>query len=124
MNLETQIRKLARSSYWLNLYRSSKEISSIYLFDNRKNISGLQSIFLFWLKAYDSIYENMSNKEFDFLDEKYIQDDLRVDAFLCWRSKKYESELKKHRENDEARKLLKGEKSGKQTVCNVDLRSA
>ena len=124
MNIEAQIRKLARSLYWLSLYRSSKEISSISLFNNCTRISGLQSTFLFWLKAYDSIYENMSNKDFDFLDEEYIKDDTRVDAFLCWRSKKYESELKKHRDNDDARKLLKGSKSGKQTVCNVDLRSS
>ena len=124
MNIETQIRKLARSSYWLCLYRSSKEISSISLFDNCNHISGIQSMFLFWLKAYDSIYENMSNKDFDFLDEEYIKDDIRVDAFLYWRFRKYESELKKHREGEDARKLLKGSKSGKQTVCNVDLRSS
>ena len=122
MLLEQQIRKLARSTYWLNLYRSSKELACIGLFENNTNISGLQTTFLFWVKTYDSIYEDMATKEYDFLDEEYINDDVRVDAFLYWRRKKYEHDARKYQESQKAQKLLKGSKSGKQKFCNVDLR--
>ena len=52
MNLESAIRKLAKSVYWQSAYKASKE-NGIKLFDNDTNLSGLQIIFLYWLSLYD-----------------------------------------------------------------------
>ena len=123
MNLEKNIRKLARSTYWQNIFHASKDLSSISLFSNTSNFSGIQAQFLYWLRVYYSIYENLSEMEFDFLDEKMIEDDLRVDAFLFWRGKYYDAERRKYKEEEKARKINNNPKQGKKSYCNVDLRS-
>jgi hypothetical protein len=81
VDIEKQIRKLARSIYWQNIYKSAKEIGSIQLFENQTNFSGLQSLFLFWLSIYDSLYQDLTQKEWKYLDENVINSDIRCDAF-------------------------------------------
>jgi len=121
--LEKELRKIARSTYWQNLFQSSKELSNICLFSNNMNFSGIQVLFLYWLKVYSSVYEDLNNKEYDFLDEDLIKDDVRLDSFLYWRSKKHEAERLKYKKEEESRKYNKNSKSGNKTYCNVDLRS-
>jgi len=93
MSFEHNLRYLAKSNFWQTLYRSSKEITGINLFDNISNFSGLQVIFLYWLKVYDMLYTELSQKEWDNLSEKVIQDNYRCDAFLYWRSKQIEKKI-------------------------------
>ncbi|MCK9542832.1 MAG: hypothetical protein M0R03_12465 [Novosphingobium sp.] len=123
MNFEKEIRKLARSTFWQNLFQGSKELSNMALFFNTSNFSGLQILFIYWLKVYHSIYEDFYSKEYDFLDEELINDNVRCDAFLYWRQKKHESERLKYKEEEKGRQHIKGSKQGKQTYCNVDMRS-
>jgi len=87
MNLEDHIRKLARSNYWQEIYYHSKENSGIYIFENRSNFSGIQSIFLYWLRIYSLLYSELAQKDWDNLDKEVIEDDIRCDAFLYWRSR-------------------------------------
>ncbi len=47
MKLETEIRQLARSTYWQEIYNSSKNESSNRLFYNGSNFSGIQYLFLY-----------------------------------------------------------------------------
>jgi hypothetical protein len=119
MEIEPQIRKLARSTYWQNVYRSAKEIGSIQLFENITNFSGLQSLFLFWLSVYDTLYGELSSKEYKYLDEKVLDSDIRCDAFLYWRSQIKEAEIDKHKREQRESKLNFREK-GKTTTFDVD----
>lgn len=111
MNIEHQIRKLARSIYWQNIYKSAKEIGSIQLFENKTNFSGLQSLFLFWLSVYESLYTDMAQKEWKYLDEKVIESDVRCDAFLYWRSQIREQEIIKYKQDEKLRNVKLKDKS-------------
>jgi hypothetical protein len=119
MDIEKQIRKLARSIYWQNIYKSAKEIGTIQLFENKTNFSGLQSLFLFWLNIYDSLYQDLAQKEWKYLDEYIIDSDTRCDAFLYWRSQIREQEIIKHKREQQESKLQFKEK-GNVSMFNVD----
>jgi hypothetical protein len=113
------VRKLARSDYWQSIYSSAKDVGSIQLFENKNNYSGLQSLFLYWLKIYDLLYTELSQKEFKYLDEEVINDDYRCDAFLYYRSQIKESEINKQKLDNQVNKLNFKDK-GATSVFNVD----
>lgn len=95
MLLEEHIRKLARSSYWQGIYHASKDCNGVRLFKNEYDFSGLQSIFLYWLRCYSMLYEELNKLEWENLDEKVIKDNDRCDAFLYYRGKQIEKEYRK-----------------------------
>lgn len=100
MNIESIIRKLARSHYWQTIYFSSKEIDRISLFENNNDFSGLQFYFLNWLRIYSMLYSELAEYTDKKLTEKVIEDDCRCDAYLYYRRKKIEFDWKKHREKE------------------------
>jgi len=117
--IEDKLRQLARSSYYQSLYKASKE-NGIKLFENDTNLSGLQVVFLYWLSLYDFLYDTLARKEYDFLTEKYIDSNVRVDAFLYYRKRQNELELAKSKEEQlRQRTKFKGKK-GKQTYFDVE----
>jgi hypothetical protein len=121
MNIEQTIRKLARSTYYQNIYSSAKELGSIQLFENKVNLSGLQSVFLFWLGIYESLYKDLAHKEWKYLDEKVIKDDIRCDAFLYWRSQMREDAILKQKQQEKVSKLnFKG--NGSVSTFDVDFK--
>jgi len=103
MQIEDKIRELARSNYWQNLYHSSKEINGINLFQNDRDFSGLQNLFLYWLRVYHMLFEELGQKDWENLNESVLKDDICCDAFLYWRSKEQEKRIyenqKQEREN-------------------------
>jgi hypothetical protein len=105
MTIEGYIRKLARSTYYQNLYISSKEINNIQLFDNTFNFTGLQVLFLYWLRVYGMMFEELLQNKWKYLDEKVINDDIRTDAFLHWRKQQQEKELIEYRREQQVSKL-------------------
>ena len=107
MNIESNIRFIARTLYYQELYKSSKECSGINLFENITNFSGLQILLLYWIKVYDMLYTELANKQWDNLDNDVIKDDDRTSAFLYWRKKEIEKE---NRENNKP--LKKSPKKG------------
>lgn len=102
MNIEESIRILARSSYWQNIYMASKESNSIQLFTNVNNFSGLQNLFLYWLRVYSMLYDDLATKESPFLTQIVINDTIRCDAYLFYKKRKYELEMKKHNQSKRA----------------------
>jgi len=118
MQIESQIRKLARSTYYQNLYRSAKELN-IDLFENTSNFSGLQSLFLFWLNVYESLYSDLIQKEYKYLDEKVIENDIHCDAFLYWKSQIRNQELLRYKREQQINNLKFKNKSNVSTF-NVD----
>ena len=121
MNIESMIRILARSNHYQNLYNSAKEQNGIQLFANVNNYSGTQSLFLYWLRIYSMLYEDLMSKECQFLTENVINDSTRCDAYLYYKKKKQEKELRKY--NESKQKSAMGVKNSPDTdVYNVDLR--
>lgn len=114
MTLEEQIRKLARSQYWQEIYNASQKCSGIHVFENRTNLSGLQSLFLYWLRVYSMLYEELYSFEWENLDEEVIKNDGRCDSFLYWRRKQQEKKLREYkREERKSKKKNKGKNSFK-----------
>jgi hypothetical protein len=108
MNLEAHIRKLARNNFWQEIYFHSKESSGIYLFENKSNFSGIQYIFLYWLRIYSILYSELAQKDWDNLDKDVIEDDIRCDAFLYYRSKEQEKKIQEYKKDEKKSKHKKG----------------
>jgi len=119
MNIETKIRYLAKSVYFQNLYNSAKEINGVHLFENHNNFSGLQVLFLFWLRIYESLYTDIGKKEWKYLDENVIKNDIRCDAFLYWRGQIYDQKMQQYKQEEQIGKLKLKDKSNVNTF-NVD----
>lgn len=113
MKLEYYLRSMARSSYWQQIYNSSKECSGIHIFENVSNISGIQCLFLYWLKVYNLLYNEMVNGGWQNLDKDVINDDDRCDAFLFWRGKEIDKESHEQKKELKNHKNKKGQKEFK-----------
>jgi len=123
MNLDSQIRKLARSVYWQNLYRSSKDAYGIGLFKNTANFSSVQVNFLYWLQIYDMLYTELQKQEWgSILTERVINNDIRCDAFLYWRTKSIKKQIRNQKIEEQKQKIRsKGNHKGPITPFEVDL---
>jgi len=127
VNIDKSLRKLARSNYWQNLYRASQKCSSLSLFSNFKDYSGIQVKFLYWLQVYQMLYDELSTFEDNLLTEQVIENDFRTDAYLMHRSKKQEFLWKKYRQDEadsrrKARRKKGFKNPGKESNISVDLR--
>ena len=100
MNIDDQIRYLARSLYYQEIYKASKDCSGIYLFDNQTNFSRYQYNFLHWLRVYSMLYEELYSLEWKNLDQAVLEDNDRCDAFLYWRSKQQEKKIRKYQKDE------------------------
>ena len=126
-NLDNKLRILAKSSYWQALYRASQKCSFVSLFENAGTFSGLQVRFLYWLNAYQLLYDELSTFEDSLLTENVIEDNFRCDSYLAYRNKKHEFSWKKHRQEEEMAKRKASRKKpfkhpGKESTIEVDLR--
>jgi len=126
MQVDQELRKLAKANYWQSLYRISKECGTP-LFINNNNFSGLQVRFLHYLQIYDMLYNELLTHEDEYLSEAVIDDFDRTDAYLIYRNKKHDFLWKKHRQEERAAKIKSRNKKafskeGKHAVIDVDLR--
>lgn len=108
MSIDSQIRTLAKSNYWQQIFQSSKECNGIQLFQNSSNFSGLQCSFLNWLRTYDLLYTELANKNWQILDIDVIKDDDRTSAFLYWRRLEIEKENREYKKEERKSKIKKG----------------
>jgi len=90
MNLQA-LRKIAKSSKWQILYNRAKELGTIKLFENDSDLSKIQIMFLYYLELYASLYRDLGSNE-PYISEKVINDELRTDAYVLWRSTKKNKE--------------------------------
>lgn len=123
---ELKIRKLAKSVYWQNLYSASKTIQGVHLFNNDTNYTSLQLKFLYWLSVYEMLYEELAQHKDEYLTEKVIEDDIRTNAYLLYRNKKYDHMWKKMRLDEKMsehkNKHPKKHLSGEMNLIEVDMR--
>jgi hypothetical protein len=129
MDIDTKIRKLAKSQFWQSIFNASLKNSGIHLFQNVDNFSGLQIYFIYWLNCYNLLYEELAKHEDDKLTEDVLSDDFRTDSYLTYRNKKNDYLWKKYRREEKLRELQdrntdkkKKFSEGKKTLINVDLR--
>ena len=81
------LRKLARSHQWQSLYVRCKDVGTLKLFNNDSDLSETQRHFLMWLEVYNSLYMDLRMEE-DFISDAVIEDDIRCEAYLLYKSKK------------------------------------
>jgi len=125
MNVETEIRKLARSTYWQALYSAGQDGINVGFFINNDSLSGLQILLLQWIQTYNSVYTDLAKKESMFLTNAVIVDDIRCDAYLCIRRKKNAEEWFNHQQDEKKAKIKskhKFKKDGNISLIDVDLR--
>lgn len=102
--MEEFIRRLAKSYYWQGCYRQSKDLH-LSLFENSKDLSKIQIIFLNWLSIYESLYQDL-NMEESYISEDVVNDPIRTDAYLFWRRKCKDKIKKKEDISEEASNVL------------------
>ena len=123
MNITEYIRKEARSAYWQNIYRASKDCSNISIFKNNSDYSAIQSQFLYWLKVYDMLYSELAQKEWSYLSEDVIENDYRCDAFLYYRKREIEKQIQKNKMEASKSKIKStGKHKANVTPWHVDMR--
>lgn len=110
MDIETKVRELAKTQYWQSVYSSSQDCSGIHLFENSTNFSGIQVMFLYWLRVYSLLHEELHNQEWSNLNDKVIADDIHCDAFLYWRSKELDKRTREYKAEERKAKNNKGKK--------------
>lgn len=97
MNIENFIRELAKKVESQNLFAASKEINGIYIFDNKREFSKLQQLYLFYLYFYDSIYSNIALKK---VSEKVLDNSIREDSYSYYQKNKKEEKDKPKNDHD------------------------
>ncbi len=85
--MDNLLRKIARSHQWQSLYVRCKDMGSLKLFGNDSDLSEIQRHFLMWLEIYNSLYMDLRMEE-DYISEDVIEDDIRCEAYLLYKSKK------------------------------------
>lgn len=80
------LRTLARSEYWQNMYRNSKE-HNIKLFANESEMSRLQIVFLSYISLYDQVYTDIASNDSGIMDLDRIKDDMLIDAYITAKRK-------------------------------------
>ena len=83
MNIETNIRKIAKQVKYLNLFSASKELSGIRLFKNSDNFSKIQDIFLSYLYFYYNINMDISS---DKVSKKVLDNEINENAYMIYRN--------------------------------------
>lgn len=80
------MRNMARSYRYQTLYTRSKELG-LKLFDNDRDFSKIQMVFLGWLNVYDFLKAQIQMDK-PHLSEEILENNTLTDAWLYWWSKK------------------------------------
>jgi len=88
---ESTIRKLAKSIEMQTIFRASKEMYGVSLFNNHSNFSRIQTSFISYLYFYDMIYRDVALKE---VPEYVLKKELYEDAYLLYKQKNIKKDKK------------------------------
>ena len=83
---ENPLSKLARSDYYQFLYKEYLK-GRIKLFQNETDLTNLQIEFLKWLEVFKVIIDDINEGE-DFAFKEILNDPLRVQAYIVFKSRK------------------------------------
>lgn len=91
MNYIESIRELAKSNDYQNIYILSKDMGSIKIFENCRDFTYIQHIFLRYLNFYYNIYSDISMGE---VGDIVLENDLYSDAYVMWKNKNDKEKIK------------------------------
>jgi len=97
MNFEKQLRKLAKTTEHQNLFSLSKDIVTIKLFKNNRDLSKLQQFYLSYLYFYHDLYLDVELKK---VNSKVLDYEIYEDAYKLWKKEKPEDISKKDKAKD------------------------
>lgn len=97
------IRKLALSDEWQNTYILSRDIGTIQLFENNRNFTYIQNLFLKYLGFYYTIYSDIAMGE---VGENVLDSDLYADSYMMYKNKEDKQKFKKQTETIKPEKEL------------------
>lgn len=96
--LDNYLRKLAKKTETQNLFQAAKDMSCFELFENKKDLSSSQNIFLSYVYFYHSLNTDIVSKR---VNEKVLLDEIFENAWAYYRNnikEKTEIESNKQRE--------------------------
>jgi len=96
MNYIEGLRNLAKSNEYQNVYILAKEIGSIKIFENIKDFTYIQNLFLRYLNFYYNLYNDISIGE---VDEIVLENSIYSDSYMMWKNK-YEKDKYKNLTNE------------------------
>lgn len=110
MTINSSLRKLAKSTYYQNIFYSSKELHNIQLFRNKCDFSQIQTMFLNYLYMYDSINKDILLGD---VTSKVLNSEIYEDAYWLWKTSKDKKNTK-----DNKKKTKKGQSEVNLTLAN------
>lgn len=111
------LRKLASSFESQILYARQKDGMSVEFFNNKKDFTGLQLSFMFWLEIYHGLYNSLST-DTHYLNQAVIDNETRCDAYLKHRIKLQKEIVDREKPvNQQNKKKKKGVRIPGLSVC-------
>jgi hypothetical protein len=100
MNIYLEVKKLAKSSEYQNIFNAAKEINGIQLFKNNVDFSHIQNLFISYLRYYDSLFKDIVIKDLPkYISKKAIYED----SYMLWKQK---NEFSKDQKENKKKKGL------------------
>lgn len=84
---------LAKTTRWVILYSRAKEITGLKLFENETDFSKIQIIYLQYLQMVNTLHLDLAMGE-ELMSEYVLQDELRAEAYLYYKSEQRKEEMK------------------------------
>lgn len=81
------LQNLCKSNEHQIYYHRVKEIGSLRLFDNDRDLSKLQIMYLYYLELFSVLFQDLNMQE-QYISEEVINDPIRREAYLLYRKEK------------------------------------
>ena len=85
--LDNYLRKLAKKTETQNLFQAAKDMACFDLFENKKDLSSSQNVFLSYVYFYHSLNSDVASKR---VSEKVLLDEIFENAWAYYRNNKKE----------------------------------
>jgi hypothetical protein len=105
MDVQSSLRKLAKSDYFQNIYNLSKERGYFRLFKNEDDFTDLQITFLKYLNFYNTIFTDIALGD---VTEIVLNDFMYEDAYIMYKNKADTKKLKENKNVDEKKVPVSG----------------
>jgi hypothetical protein len=91
MNYIECVRELAKGDDYQNIYILSKDMGSIKIFENCRDFTYIQNVFLRYLNFYYNLYSDIAMGE---VGEIVLENNLYSDAYVMWKAVKDKEKYK------------------------------
>jgi len=103
---EDPLRTLAKSYYWQAVFNRAKSLPGcIEIFENKKEFSLIQLLFLQYLEQISNLYQELGMGEKLLCDES-IEDEIRANAYILYKSKNKDKQASNTNNNQSGDKLM------------------